>query len=83
MLNLEQRTLTLEKPISFGQEPITELHFREPGGREVSMLKKEMEPADFLRIGLFLADKPERFVNLLTKKDAFEVLEITSFLLAS
>ena len=83
MLDFENRVLTLEKPIKFGSENISELVLKEPTGQEVALLKKSMEPVDYMNIGFLLAGQPSRMINLMTKKDAYELLELVSFLFAA
>ena len=79
---LENNTLILAEPIKFGSQDITELQFREPTGREMSLIKENMTYGDILQIAAKLCGVTPRVMEQLKAKDVRKVVEHTSFLLA-
>jgi hypothetical protein len=79
---LENNTLQLAEPITFGSQEYHELHFKEPTGREMSLIKENMTYGDILQIASKLCGVPPRVMEQLKAKDVRKVVEHTSFLLA-
>ena len=76
-------SLTLETPIEFGKETITELHFEEPKAKHMLDIKSEMTFSDILKITAAITNQPLRSVIYnLSAKDTRKAVETTSFLLA-
>ena len=72
---MEETTIKLTKPLSFGKDTYTELKLKEPKGKHLRALKEGMEFGDLLDIGAKLAGVPVVVVNELPAKDALQVVE--------